>query len=499
MTVRIASESHAFLRAEARSAPIGSAESLRLMAIGIFAAAASILLIIGPIPFEDISGEVACWITAAVLFGLVLYGWRLSQLRGENSWLSPAYLVMALFCFRYGWGALVAYYWAFVGWEAHPEFRRYFLDGGVWDHLPAACRLILLAGFGFAIGLSLTGPRLSAILPRLTWPVDLTRLRTFVFVFGPAVQIVTWLIGNFDIPKTFAYPFQIVAAMANGLIMLGACYVFQQRGGGRIQWLLFVLVMCGLSLPTALPTGQTAPLLLPFLMMACGYTMVRRKAPWVLAAVAVPAMLYLVLPFTAYYKFAGINITTDRSTVDQRLWAATEAYSRATPTARLEVALSRSLARFNGLPFSGRFVQYFPAAYPFEGGRSFLLEISGLIPRMLWPGKPEVSVELNHYSEKVGLIPVGSTTSVVFDGVSEYYVNFGGAGVFVMSIVNGWYLVALHRWLVREGHYVVGTAIFIPLLLDNWDFFGVVNIASTHIRVLPVWIFAYYVMSRRTV
>ena len=453
----------------------------------------------GPAPFADASGELLCWLTGAALVGLVLYGWRLSRLQGENSWLSPAYLVMALFCFRYGWGALVAYYWGFMQWEAHPELRTYFLHGRVWEHLSPACRLILLAGFGFAIGLSLRGPGLSAVLPRPRWPVDPARLRTFIFVFGPAVQIGGWLISNFDIPKTFAYPFQIVASLGNGMILLGTYYIFQRRGAARLQWLFFVVLTYALSVPASLLTGQMAPLLMPFLMMACGYTLARETAPWVAVAIAVPLLFYIVLPFTAYYKFTGINTPTERTTIDQRLWGAGEAYSNASSRAKLEIAFSRSLARFSGLPFPATFVQYFPDAYPFEGGRSFLLELSGLIPRFLWPDKPEVSVELNHYSEKVGLIPVGATTSTVFDGVSEYYVNFGDVGVFVMSIVNGWYLGALHRWLVREGHYVVGSAIFIPMLLDNWDFFGVVNIASTHFRVLPVWILVYYLMSRKAV
>jgi hypothetical protein len=460
------------------------------------ATSACLLIMIGPRAFEDAPAEVVVWITATALFLVAVFGWHISRLRGDNPWIAPAYLVMALYFFRYGWGALVVYYWNRIQWEAYPELRDAFAAGGVWLHVSVACRLALLGACGFMIGFSVRGPLFSIALPRFGWQLDLVKLTASVWACGPAILLLYWGVSSF-VPPAVKYPVEVLASVTEGIILLGAYFLCRGGPVEQLKWSAYLAIMYLLALPTALRSGQMVPLLMPGLMAICGHVVARKKLPWVSIILIAPIALYIVLPFAAYYKYAGINTPTESTTVDQRLWVATEAYSQATTRAKLEIALARSVARFSGIPFPARFLQYFPATYPFERGRSFLIEISDLIPRVLWPSKPEVSPELNRYSEEVGMLPRGATTSMVFDGISEYYVNFGDLGVFVLSIVHGWYLSALYRWLVRDGNYLIGSAIFVPLILGNWDFFGVIAIASSHLRILPLWIALYYFMSRR--
>jgi hypothetical protein len=435
--------------------------------------------------------DVAVWLTAGALSFLALCGWRLSRAEGENPWIAPSYLLMALYFFRYGWGALVAYYWHLLPWEAHPEMKNYFFNGGVWFNLSPACRLAFLGGLGLFIGLNLRGNMLSAFLPKFSWPVSYPKLKVSLFIWTPTILLTYWLV-HAHLSKGITFMVVAVASITDGMMILGSYFLFCKPGKQRIRWAIFVVIGYLFALPTAASSGQMEPLLMPAVMILCGYVLARRSVPWIWIVVAAPLALFCVLPFTAFYKYSGAPKPSDR------VWYAVEAYSKATSESKFELSLSRTVARFSGPSFPATFLQYYPSVYPFEFGRTFLLESSGLIPRIIWPEKPEVSPELNRYSEQVGLVARDSGTSMVFDGVSEYYVNFGEAGVFFLSIINGWYLSALYKWLVRDGQYLIGSAIFLPLILNNWDSFGVVAIVMTHLRVLPVWALAYYLMSRRT-
>jgi hypothetical protein len=297
-----------------------------------------------------------------------------------------------------------------------------------------------------------------------------------------------------QIPKQLQFVGEAIYLLSNGMLLLGSYFLFTNWSKtGRAGWLLFVMTLYLVTLPAASRSGQMEPLLMPALMIVCGYVVARQTLPWLALMIGAPVAIYFILPFTAFYKLSK----TDTSSVDYRIRIASEAFVNASYQSRLELALERTLVRFSGMPFPATYLQYYPSAYPFEHGRSFLLEASGVVPRVIWRDKP-MEYELNTYPIKVGLIGRADTsTSMIFDGISEYYLNFDDRGVFLLSIVNGWYFALLYGWLVRKGQYLIGCAIYVALMAGNWDCFGVVNIASAHIRIVPLWILVYYLMSHR--
>ena len=145
----------------------------------------------------------------------------------------------------------------------------------------------------------------------------------------------------------------------------------------------------------------------------------------------------------------------------------------------------------------------YPDVYPFEFGQTFLVELQTLIPRIVWPEKPNISIELNRYTSAVGMLREydeydESVTSATFDAISEYYLNFGTAGVFFLSMLQGYYLRVLYEWLVRRSIYEIGGSVYLVLFFSNHDFFGVAQSFVSHTRQLPVWLFILYLMSRRS-
>jgi hypothetical protein len=468
--------------------PLPQQSSVTISAVSL--SGAVVILVLGPAAFLNMPPDTVVWLTAAIIVAFVVFAWKIAETNGENPWISPAVLIMSQYLVRYGIGAVAAYYWRFIPWEV-PSMRQAFLSGGVWANLPLACRLALLSACGLYIGLQRRPDFVAGLLPKVNWRVSESKLKTNLWIcVPPALLGYAWLSPY--IPKSLQFIMEASVGTANGMLVIGSYYLFSGRPGTRLKWAVFIVLVYGCMLPTAARSGQMVPLLMPGLLAVCGYMVARRRLPWMGLLISAPVVMYVVVPFVAFYKISK----TDISSINDRALLATEAFSKATYETRLELALERTVVRFAGISLPATFVQYYPWRYPFDLGRSFLIEAAGLIPRIMWRNKP-YETELNLYSERVGLFPPGSQTSMIFDGVSEYYVNFGDVGVFVISIANGWYIAMLYTWLVRRGHPVIGPAIFLTLLANNWDSFGVVMIASGQIRFLPIWILIYYLMSHQ--
>src|SRR5262249_40266236 len=106
------------------------------------------------------------------------------------------------------------------------------------------------------------------------------------------------------------------------------------------------------------------------------------------------------------------------------------------------------------------------------------------------------------YSVKAGIAPepdpaTGEWTSAVFDGISEYYVNFGPLGVFLLSILNGYYFVVLYDWLVVRSKPFFCTALFTYLLWFTWpDNSGFFRRMLSDTRMLAVWLILFFAITR---
>ncbi len=454
--------------------------------------AAAVLLLLPPEAFSRPDPAAIVWGTAGFLLLLALYGFHLAKRRAAIPWFAPIYLVTVFYFFRCGWGSLVAYYWGSIHWQALPELSNYFYRFGVWTYLPATCRLFLLGGIGLFLGLSLPTRRIVSKLPSLAWPISAVKLQQCIALLTPLALIGLWFLRS---RLEGELPFVIVAfaSLADACTLLTSYYVFSApRGALRLKWACFLAVILVLRLPTALYSGQMMPLLTPGVMILFGYVLARKSPPWLLLLFGIPIMVFFVLPFTALYKFAG-----NEAGIQDRLIVAQQSFAKSGYQERLELSMARTFARLCGSQFPAIFAQYYPSVYPYEHGSTFLMEVESFVPRILWPDKPELSPELNRYSEQVGIIRADSGTSAVFDAVSEYHVNFGPIGVFVLFLIHGWYLSLLYEWLVNRGHAIIGITLFMCLVPGNWDFFGLGYQLTLHLKVIPLWLLSFYLMSRR--
>jgi hypothetical protein len=244
-------------------------------------------------------------------------------------------------------------------------------------------------------------------------------------------------------------------------------------------------------------TGQVGQVFVPFMMVFMGYTAARASVPWrSLLAIGLIAFL-LVAPFLTVYKYSKYYLGENPS-VEDRFAYAIETLDQISYRASVELAFDRFVGRMVLVEFPATFSAYYPSSYEFANGYSFVVELSTLVPRLLWPDKPQMSLELNRFSEKIGIVQEGDDTSAVFDAFTEYYVNFGLPGVFLFAGLHAMYLKVLYEWLIRSLEYLAGISIHLMLFLLNFDFFGVGQVFVSHVKLIPVAIVVLYLLGRQS-
>jgi hypothetical protein len=444
---------------------------------------------------EDLPGGLLPWGTVAILLLLLLHHRKLAATSGENLWTSPAPLLLGWVLLRYGMAAVVVYYWDQYEWEV-PNMERRFLVYGARQNLHMGCALTLLGGLGMYSGFRLPVGGLVRMLPDVSWPMDIAKLQRNVLLYAP-VGLVLLLFVIPRMPLSIQFAVSLFATITYALIAMVSYWWASAKGAARVRWGIATAGICGFASLLGLLSGQIGQVFVPSMMVMLGYTVARGRPP---LGVLVPvglAVFFLLCPFLTIYKYSQHSAGIENPTVEDRLRYTQERLSMTSYRAGVELAVDRFVARLCLIEFPSVFSIFYPHTYPLAAGHSFLVEFSSLIPRFLWPDKPQMSPELNRYTATVGMVKEDDGTSAVFDAFTEYYVNFGRLGVFLLAALHALYLKVLYHWLISLD-WLAGTALHLMVFLLNFDFFGVGQMFVAHTKLIPASILILYVLGRRS-
>jgi hypothetical protein len=456
---------------------------------------AAIVVLIAKPAFTRVEPLVVVWTTAGALLAFAIWEMSAVRKRGGNPWTSASSVACSYYFFRYGIGVLVIYYWDMFPWEAVPIYKVKFYTLGARQNLESSCQLILLGGLGLFMAMGLNAGRLAQALPNIKWPIDEHRLRTRLILYTP-VALVVLLYLQSRLPLTLQFAASTLGTIIYPAIAVISYFVFSPSADGqRSKWALSIGLLCGASLIAGLMSGQISEVLLPWSMAVVGYMLARRSPPWKFMLIVAPVLMFVVFPYLTLYKAAGPKIIS--RTIDDRMALVRDQLTLTDYQLATEITIYRFVGRMALAEFPAIYSRYYPDIYPYANGETFKQEFAVVVPRFLWPNKPEISIELNRYAAAVGIIRTDDGTSAVFDAVSEYYLNGGAIAVLFLCALHGVYLTILYSWLTDNLSYVIGGSIFFSLFLINLDFFGVGQMFMSHIKILPVWILLFYFMSRR--
>lgn len=274
------------------------------------------------------------------------------------------------------------------------------------------------------------------------------------YTFTPSWQQVP-SIGHF---------FQPLGWMAMGLLYLS----WLQGRLPRAHALVFFAFALPLELLGRLASGALYEFFVVVVFLSLVYWQARRRVPWgVLAAAAV----LFVLLNDVKFEYRGRVSTSELATRD--VWAKvatladvlSERYGdlQSVPA---DAAVS-SVNRIGHIVVFAYVIETTPATVPYWGGETYTFLLASVVPRALWPEKPEAGFG-NEFGRRYGFLhPRNYDTTINVPWLAEFYMNFGAAGVIVgMALVGAGFrflVQKLSRPASAPAEYVLGLSLVFQL------------------------------------
>ena len=120
-----------------------------------------------------------------------------------------------------------------------------------------------------------------------------------------------------------------------------------------------------------------------------------------------------------------------------------------------------AFVRFNQGIMIGSAMAKVPTHEAYAGGEVLLSFVYPLVPRVMWPGKPQTGGYEN--IRRFTTLPQFENTSINLSPLGEGYVNFGYGGI-LFSFVYGSLLGGCFRYLFYLSHRIPSVILWLPML-----------------------------------
>jgi hypothetical protein len=407
----------------------------------------------------------AFWISNVISLGIILNYYLL--IRRSPDVLEVVIPVGGLYLITFTLRGLFLYL------NADPTYVNPWVQSNL--HLLGRMSSYVLAGFaGFLLAYySPISAGVARKLPRVVSTWDLGRLgERAVRIY--CVCLVARLLR---IIPTGTYPFQeyvttylgnalgLVSTLTDVAVVLYAIYYYSRRKAGVTAGRAAFGAMVAIQLMTGLMTGYREPVVVSLMAVLFARHYVWRGLRMREVAIGVVLVVFVITPVSRAYRnlvWGKGTGTLPALTMLPGAVASEAGEQYRSGTSLLDYA-AKSMAnissRFHGADSMIACMATVPRYVEFQDGKTlYLLPISVLVPRALWPEKPKIGLG-TFFREKIWRGPEeesGSGGQIAITQVGELYINFGLWGVIVGMMVLG----VIHRcayecWRenFREGNY----------------------------------------------
>ncbi|MCH7957978.1 MAG: hypothetical protein IIB63_10525 [Proteobacteria bacterium] len=397
------------------------------------------------------------------------------------------------------------FYAAFFGLPAFFAFRLRdpetekinFFGNGFIDAISLEAQTLVIGGMAL-MWAAYAGSRRTIwrSIPHLRLPHAFSAGRLRVLLWALAAGYLAYLYSPVvrSLPSVGQF-LQPVGYLAFGMFYLLWC----RRELPRWQAVVVLLVLLPLGFLALLTTGFLTPILMFGVFFAVLYLHVRGRPPW-LVIVAIPVFFLVAYPTMTYYRghawgAAGQGMTTVekaqtfvRAVMSTYGSAARGRFDRETMGLVWRVSLILTLTHV---------VDKTPDPVPYWGGETYKPLFTSMIPRAVWPGKPEERTG-NAFGRRYGvLVETERQLSFNLPWITEMYANFGRAGVILGMALVGLLFGFLERFLARPGmtalEFVTGATILLPLFFQESNF----SLMTGSLLPLTVSLWLYFTVGLR--
>jgi hypothetical protein len=197
-------------------------------------------------------------------------------------------------------------------------------------------------------------------------------------------------------------------------------------------------------------TGSKSAILIPGIMVVLSIILVRRRiaARWIVLGVLAATLAFPVGKFVREDVLASNTLSAAdalRNPVGT-LGRVSSFLSGSRPGEYLTGGILHFVARMDCIGAASVLIRDTPSVAPFQHGKTLGVFFLAFVPRVLWPGKPTITVGA-YITEAYGA-GYGANTSTAPTQLGEFYMNFGYAGIIGGMLLYGLLLRLAHEILL---------------------------------------------------
>ncbi|MFA5976304.1 MAG: O-antigen polysaccharide polymerase Wzy [Elusimicrobiota bacterium] len=311
---------------------------------------------------------------------------------------------------------------------------------------------------------------LNLLVPKVRLTLEAVRAQPLATVMGITGSALLWLglTERVVIPPRLFAVYGLMIKLS--LLGFGLLYWYFLKGNlrwwGRLAYVVIfaILVMLGMAM------GNVRNLLDPILIVTSVNWMARKKFPWHFAMIGVLFFAF-IQPIKGEYR----NMVWKQGMASTSIFDRIAIWSTLSVTSWNDLLHGRrsvqsstrsSIQRTDCIHLFGHVLTMTPRHVPFQLGKTYDYFIYTLIPRAIWPKKPNAQVANEFFGVAYGLQDPASigTTSIGMPHLVESYVNFGALGVLFIMGILGMVYATMERLFNHENAGEGGIAIFAVIL-----------------------------------
>lgn len=256
----------------------------------------------------------------------------------------------------------------------------------------------------------------------------------------------------------------------------------------RKGWIVLAVAITAVSLYFALYSNSKAALVKPFFVVVLAYFAVRRKFSILVIASVILGYVLVVYPFITTFRIQyDLQGLTGRELFAQSVY---HLKSLDWLYGHHSVASGPGDSEAFGSLGRGLFVTFSTIVGIVDGGSTlkgdtFVAALMFLVPRVLWPSKPDGTVGnlIGHFTGMI--LPGDMVTNVSPTQMGEFYMNFGFIGLLVGMVIWGAIAHAVDGVICRRIGGWMATFMFFWSLLQEAAFGqGILSV----VKAVPVYL-----------
>jgi hypothetical protein len=248
-----------------------------------------------------------------------------------------------------------------------------------------------------------------------------------------------------------------------------ACLIYSGRGSARYKILLYWII--GVTVVQGLSRGMIEQAVAPIAALFVIKWQMTKKLPILSIITALIIILFLSPVKHEYRRATWFEDAAAYSSVDKAIlwvrqasqyWMETfsgqKSFAQSTEQAASRTDLVHQFALVCSLT---------PSVVPYQYGATYSYFFVALIPRAIWPEKPEAGGANKFYGVNYGLTTEEGAERSTFgvNLVAESYINFGWAGVIFIMALQGAFLGLLQHLFGEQKSGEGGQAVYVSFFV----------------------------------